>query len=401
MSATNGAPKRIIFADTTLRDGAQTPGVSFTPDAKVTIARALAELGVAMIETGFPVSSEQNFSTCQRIAREVGHHMTHREHLGEPPIISALSRTLEADIRRTYEAIRDAPRCQINLFIATSDLHLEHKLRMSRTECLQRVRESVRLARSLTPWVAFGAEDGCRSSYDFLCEVFGVAIAEGAHAVALTDTVGSCIPVEFHRIVKYCIENTPGSEKAIWAVHTHNDLGLGVANALAGIEAGATLVDGTMAGLGERAGNSPLEEVAMCLTTHAAHYNATHQLNTSHFTRVCQMVSALSGLALAANKPIVGRNVFRHTSGIHQDGMLKNRTTYEYLNPAEVGATSDALILSNQSGRSAFLSRLNLLGYTDIPSEKSKRLFAKFKNLAQTKTEVDDTDLVNLMSDSC
>ncbi|KAJ1979055.1 2-isopropylmalate synthase (Alpha-isopropylmalate synthase) (Alpha-IPM synthetase) [Dimargaris cristalligena] len=399
MLSNNAEPKLILFGDSTLRDGEQAPGVQFTPDAKVEIARGLAELGVDMIEAGFPVSSEQNFNTCRRIAREVGNHMTHREHIGQPAMICALCRTIESDILRTFEAIRDAPRCQLRLFIATSDIHLQHKLRISRDECIRRVREGVRLARTLTPEVVFGAEDGGRTDPDFLCEVFGAAIDEGANLVVITDTVGSCIPAEFHQMVKHCIERTPNSEKARWGVHTHNDLGLGVANTLAGIEAGATVVDVTLTGIGERAGNAALEEVAMCLTTHAAHYHAIHHLNTPLLTRVCRMVSAQSGMALAANKPVVGRNVFRHTSGIHQDGMLKNRMTYEYLNPADVGATSDALILSAQSGRTALMSRLNMLGYTSISRENFKCLFAKFKNLAETKPEVDDADLVKLMSD--
>ncbi|KAJ1977780.1 2-isopropylmalate synthase (Alpha-isopropylmalate synthase) (Alpha-IPM synthetase) [Dimargaris cristalligena] len=399
MSAINADPKLILFSDTTLRDGEQAPGVHFTADSKVEIAKGLAELGVDIIEVGFPVSSEQNFDTCRRIAREVGHHMTHREHIGQPVMICALCRTMESDILRTYEAIKDAPRFQIRLFIATSNIHLEHKLRISRTECLRRVREGIRLARTLSPNVAFGAEDGGRTDPDFLTEVFGVAIEEGATLSLIGDTVGGCIPAEFHQLVKYCVERTPGSKKTIWGVHTHNDLGLGVANTLAGIEAGATLVDATMLGMGERAGNAALEEVAMCLSTHAAHYHATHQLNTPHFTRVCRMVAARSGMILAANKPIIGQNVFRHTSGIHQDGMLKNRSTYEYLNPNDVGATSDALILSAQSGRTALLSRLGLLGYTGIPNDQFQLLFAKFKNLAQTKLEVDDADLVKLMSD--
>ncbi|KAJ1914872.1 2-isopropylmalate synthase (Alpha-isopropylmalate synthase) (Alpha-IPM synthetase) [Tieghemiomyces parasiticus] len=398
---TEGSTLRTIyFSDTTLRDGEQAPGVRFTTDDKVYIAQQLSKLGVEEIDAGFPASSASAFETCQRIAREVGPLMEGREHIGTPMTIAVLTRTLASDVETSYQAIKDAPRASIRLFIATSDIHLEHKLRITRDQCLQRIDAAVRQARALTPLVGFGAEDAARTDPTFLCQVYQTAIDAGANTVFLSDTVGSCVPAEFYQMVKHVIDHTTyPAETTRWAIHTHNDLGLGVANALAGIEAGACMVDTTLAGIGERAGNAALEEVAMCITTHSKHYRARHDLNTRMFTSLCNLVAERGGTHMAPNKPIVGQNVFRHTSGIHQHGLLRNRLTYEYLDPDTVGATSDGLILSKLSGRSAVQARLERLNIDnlDLNPDRLNLLFAKFKALAEDRAEVSDEDLRQLV----
>ncbi|KAJ1930191.1 2-isopropylmalate synthase (Alpha-isopropylmalate synthase) (Alpha-IPM synthetase) [Tieghemiomyces parasiticus] len=391
--------RTIYFSDTSLRDGEQAPDVNFSTDDKIAIAKQLSLAGVDEIEVGFPAASPTIFNACQRIAREVGSLMEGRESTGKPVRLSALARTLEADIDTVYEAMKDAPRFSIRIFSATSDIHLEHKLCITREECLTRISRAIAYARRYTDHVQFAAEDGGRSDPDFLCQANQAAIDAGAVAVFLTDTVGSLIPSQIYKMVRHCLENTTYPPEFRWGLHIHNDLGLGTANALAGIEAGISSIDATFTGIGERAGNAAIEEIAMVLTTHPEHYQARHQLNTRMFTSICNTIADLGGTTLAPNKPIVGRNVFRHTSGIHQHGLLRNRSTYEYLDPEMVGATSDGLILSKLSGRSAFQARLERLKIEnlDLSPDHLNQLFSKFKILAEDRTEVTDSDLRRLV----
>ncbi|KAJ1926573.1 2-isopropylmalate synthase (Alpha-isopropylmalate synthase) (Alpha-IPM synthetase) [Tieghemiomyces parasiticus] len=393
------AMRTLYLSDTTLRDGEQAPDINFNTDDKVAIAKELSKLGIDEIDAGFPASSEHSFKSTQRIAREVGPLMEGRDHIGYPITVVALARATESDIDRAYEAIKDAPRFAIRLFIATSDIHLEHKLQITREECLVRVARAARHARQYTPNVHFGPEDGSRTDLAFLCEVYQVAIDSGVSEVYIMDTVGSSIPTEIAEVIKYCKANVKYDASVRWGVHVHNDLGLATANTLACIEAGIDIVDGTMSGIGERAGNVSIEEIAMVLTMHQDHYGVKHRINTRNLTRVCRMVTEMGGTAMAPNKPIVGQNVFRHTSGIHQHGLLRNRSTYEYLDPEMVGATSDGLILSKLSGRSAFQARLERLkiDHLDLSPDRLNILFAKFKILAEDRTEVTDADLRGLV----
>ncbi|KAJ1964242.1 2-isopropylmalate synthase (Alpha-isopropylmalate synthase) (Alpha-IPM synthetase), partial [Dispira parvispora] len=393
----NAGRRMIYFSDTTMRDGEQAPGVSFSLEQKLVIARELSQMGVHTIEVGFPASSIQAFETCRRIAKEVGNSMEGRQHLGKPPVMGVLCRTLESDIRRGYEAAQGAHEIQLRLFIATSDVHLKHKLRITREECLRRVRDSVRFAKTLSPNIAFGAEDSSRTDPQFLLQVNQTAIDEGATAIVYADTVGSSVPGEFHDAVKYQITNLRNTENIMWGIHCHNDLGVGVANVLAGIQAGANYVDVTVTGVGERAGNAAMEEVAMCLTTHADYYNATHQLNTRMFTSLAHRIAQDGGFTLAENKPIVGANVFRHASGIHQDGILKNPLTYQYIDPESVGAAGSQIIMGKHSGSSALLAKLAMLGYKNIAKDQTQILFAKYKLLAENRSVVTDADILELM----
>ncbi|KAJ1984670.1 2-isopropylmalate synthase (Alpha-isopropylmalate synthase) (Alpha-IPM synthetase) [Dimargaris verticillata] len=397
---TNTAGKRLIkFNDTTARDGEQAPGISFSVEDKVALAHKLSRMGFDGMEVSFPASSPQAFEACKRVAMEVGHSMEGREHIGRPMVISALCRTLDSDIELAYEALKYAKHFRFDLFIATSDLHLEHKLGISREECLNRLRMGIRKARSYTPIVGFGAEDSSRTDLDFLVEVYSMAIEEGCHVLFFADTVGACTPEQIYDIMKHLIDNTPYDPETIWGIHAHNDLGLAVANTLAAIRAGATYVDGTMVGIGERTGNAPTEEVAMCLTMHGDHYNVYHQLDISMITEVCELVIESSGFQMAWNKPLIGRNAFRHTSGVHQRGLLKNRATYEFVHPEDIGRTSDFLILSKHSGRRALQMRLEQLGFRDLSEEQLQVLFQAFKTVADTKIEVSDQDLKQLMCD--
>ncbi|KAJ1650684.1 2-isopropylmalate synthase (Alpha-isopropylmalate synthase) (Alpha-IPM synthetase) [Dispira simplex] len=393
----NESRRMIYFSDTTMRDGEQAPGVSFSSEQKLIIARQLSQMGIHTIEVGFPASSLQTFEICRRVAQDVGNSMEGRQHLGKPPVISVLCRTLESDIRRGYEAVQGARDIQLRLFIATSDIHLQHKLHITREECLRRVRDSVRFAKTLTPNIAFGAEDGSRTDPQFLLQVNQMAIDEGATSIFYADTVGSSVPGEIHDAVKYQITNLRNAENIMWGIHCHNDLGVGVANILAGIQAGADYVDCTITGVGERAGNAAAEEVAMCLTTHADYYNATHQLNTRMFTQLTHTVAQYGGFTLAENKPVVGANVFRHASGIHQDGILKNPLTYQYIDPELVGATGGQLVMGKHSGSSALLTKLATLGYKKLSKDEARILFAKYKLLAENRSVVTDADILELM----
>ncbi|KAJ1951604.1 2-isopropylmalate synthase (Alpha-isopropylmalate synthase) (Alpha-IPM synthetase) [Linderina macrospora] len=393
-----GKDKLIIF-DTTLRDGEQSPGVTLNTEEKIEIARQFSRLGVDVLEAGFPVASPGDFNAVQRIAREVGPLMEGREGEGkvnQPMTICGLARSVRKDIQTAYDAVKDAPRHRIHLFLATSDIHLEHKLKISREQCKAQIAEMVAFAKSLCDDIEFSPEDAGRSDRDFLCEALAIAIEAGATTLNIPDTVGYNTPSEYGALIKYLCENTVGAEKAIFSTHCHNDLGLATANTLAGITNGARQVEVTINGIGERAGNTALEEVVMNIHTHPDTYPVYHTINNRLFFPTSRMVSDLSGMAVQANKAIVGRNAFLHESGIHQDGVLKNKTTYEIIRPEDVGVTTGNLALGKHSGRHAFKTKLEELGYggAALSDAQFQAAFAGFKKLAdQKKSGVTDGDM--------
>ncbi|KAG0260006.1 hypothetical protein DFQ27_003781 [Actinomortierella ambigua] len=393
-----GKDKLIIF-DTTLRDGEQSPGVTLTVNEKIEIAKQLSRLGVDVLEAGFPVASQGDFDAVQRIANEVGPLMVGREAIGKPMIIAGLARAVPADIKRCYDAISRAPQRRIHTFLATSDIHLQFKLKISREQCVQQAVAAVKFARTLVDDVEFSPEDAGRSDQDFLCEVLSAVIEAGATTLNIPDTVGYNMPEEYGAMIKYLVANTKGSDKVIWSAHCHNDLGLATANTLSGILNGIRQVEVTINGIGERAGNTAMEEVVMAIHTHPSYFPVYHTINTPQFCRISQMVSSLSGMAVQANKAIVGVNAFLHESGIHQDGVLKNKTTYEIIAPETVGANTVNLVLGKHSGRAAFRSRLAALGYGDLTDEEFQLAFAKFKALADSKKRVTEQDLIALLTD--
>ena len=319
--------QRVIqFFDTTLRDGEQTPGVSLNVQEKVEIAKQLARLGVDVIEAGFPIASPGDFAAVQAIAEQV-----------EGPVIAALARALPKDIDRAYEALKAGKRVRIHTFLATSKIHMEHKLRKTPDEVLKMTAEAIRYAKGLVQDVEFSAEDATRSDPAFLAEVFATAIEAGATVINIPDTVGYAMPREFGRLIQYLFDHTPGIDKVTVSVHCHNDLGLAVANSLAAVEQGVTQVECTINGLGERAGNAALEELVMALQTRSDYFNVQTNINTRQIYRTSRLVSSLTGVNVQPNKAIVGENAFAHESGIHQDGVLKERTTYEIMTPNPLG----------------------------------------------------------------
>ncbi|KAI8321476.1 2-isopropylmalate synthase [Martensiomyces pterosporus] len=397
-----GKDKLIIF-DTTLRDGEQSPGVTLNTDEKIEIARQFSRLGVDVLEAGFPIASPGDFNAVQRIAREVGPLMDGREGEGkvnQPMVICGLARAVKKDIQTSYDAIKDAPRHRIHLFLATSDIHLEFKLKITREQCKQQITEMVSFAKSLCPDIEFSPEDAGRSDRDFLCEALATAIKAGATTLNIPDTVGYNTPQEYGALIKYLRENTEDSDKVVWSTHCHNDLGLATANTLSGISNGARQVEVTINGIGERAGNTSLEEVVMNVHTHPDTYPVYHTINTRLFYSTSRMVEDLSGMAVQANKAIVGRNAFLHESGIHQDGVLKNKQTYEIIRPEDVGVTTGNLALGKHSGRHAFKTKLEDLGYggAALSDAQFQAAFAKFKDLADSKKAgVTDGDLHALL----
>lgn len=385
MDGTSVGGKVLIF-DTTLRDGEQTPGVSFTPEEKLRIARQLARLGVDVIEAGFPAASPGDLEAVRRIALEV-----------EGPVICALARAVEADIRAAWEAIRYAERPRIHVFIATSDVHLRHKLKLSREEVLERAREMVAYARSLCPDVEFSPEDASRTDPAFLHEVLKAAIDAGATTVNIPDTVGYSIPDEFAALIRGIVEGVPNIGRAMISVHCHDDLGMAVANSLAAVAAGARQVECTVNGLGERAGNAALEEVVMALSVRRDLFGVELGVDTTQISKTSRLVSSISGVAVPPNKAIVGANAFAHESGVHQDGVLKERSTYEIIDPRAVGITRSELVLGKLSGRHALRERLRALGY-ELSDEELERVFSRFKELADVK-EVSEADLEAIMAE--
>jgi len=385
--------------DTTLRDGEQSPGATMTSDEKLALARMLARLGVDVIEAGFPAASPDDRAAVERIAAQVGG--AHSEVVtpsGERPVVCALARASCDDIDAAWQSVRAAARPRIHTFLATSDIHMEHKLRMTRDEVVDRVGRMVGYARSLCADVEFSPEDAGRTDPVFLSVVLAAAIEAGATTVNIPDTVGYTEPDEFGALIARVRAHTPGIDDVIVSVHCHNDLGLATANSLAGIKAGARQVEVTVNGIGERAGNTSLEEIAMTLQTRRQYFGLATGIDSTQITRASKMVSSVTGMAVQPNKAIVGVNAFAHEAGIHQDGMLKHRLTYEIMQPQTVGASHSLLVLGKHSGRHAVKVRLAELGYA-LSDDDLARAFARFKKLADKKKSITDADLEALVAD--
>jgi len=373
--------ERVIIFDTTLRDGEQSPGASMNTAEKLRLATQMEKLGVDVLEAGFPAASEGDFEAVSSIAAKL-----------KGIEVAGLARTSKADIDRAWQAIRGAAKPRIHTFIATSDIHMTYKLKMSRDEVIQKAVEAVGYAKSLTPNIEFSAEDGSRSDRDFLCKVFEAAIAAGATTVNLPDTVGYAIPQEFESLVTYVMSHTPNIHKAVVSVHCHNDLGLATANTIAAIRAGARQAEVTINGIGERAGNTSLEEVVMALHTRPNFLPVATGIRTNHLYPTSRLVSMITGIMVQPNKAIVGANAFAHEAGIHQDGILKNPMTYEIMKPETIGLSKNQLVLGKHSGRHALREHLKNLGY-DLSDEEVQMVFVKFKELADKKKHVVDEDL--------
>jgi 2-isopropylmalate synthase len=380
--------------DTTLRDGEQSPGATMTSAEKLEVARMLQRLGVDVIEAGFPAASPDDLAAVQQIATIVG-NSSHGEAV---PVICGLARANEKDIRKAWEGVEKAQKPRIHTFIATSDIHMEFKLKMSREQVLAKTKEAVTFACSLCPDVEFSPEDAGRSEPAFLYQVLEVAIAAGAKTLNIPDTVGYTMPEEFGALIAGIVQHVKGIEKAVISVHCHNDLGLATANTLAGIRAGARQAEVTLNGIGERAGNTSLEEVVMGLKTRKAIYGLETGIDTTQLMRASKLVSNYTGILVQPNKAIVGANAFSHEAGIHQDGMLKNELTYEIMRPEMVGAAKTQLVLGKHSGRHALKIRLEELGYS-LNDPDLAQIFERFKNLADKKKQVTDADLEALVSD--
>ncbi len=386
--------------DTTLRDGEQCPGATMTSDEKLEVARALSRLGVDVIEAGFPAASPDDLAAVQRIAETVGRDVPEGRPLrpggvASPPIICGLARATEKDIEKAFEGVKRATHPRIHTFLATSPIHREHKLRMTREQVVERAVKMVAFARSLCADVEFSPEDAGRTEPEFLYEVLTAVIEAGATTLNIPDTVGYTLPHEFGALIAGIKKNVKGIERAIISVHCHNDLGLATANALAGILNGARQAEVTINGIGERAGNTALEEVVMTLATRRPVFDMNTGIDTTQLTRTSKLVSGRTGMVVQPNKAIVGANAFAHESGIHQDGMLKNQETYEIMRPEAVGAQKTLLVLGKHSGRHAFAVRLRELGYPLLDGTLDKA-FERFKVLADKKKRITDADLIAL-----
>ncbi len=394
---TNKKDSLLIF-DTTLRDGEQSPGATLNVEEKLEIARQLSRLGVDICEAGFPIASPGDFEAVRRIAEEIGPLMEGRKS-GKPMVITGLARANRDDIQRAYDAVKVAPRHRIHTFLATSDIHLNHKLKIDREECIDQVIEAVSFASSLCDDVEFSPEDAGRSDPDFLVQVLEQAIKAGATTLNIPDTVGYTTPEEFGWLISYLIENTEGADKVIWSTHCHNDLGLATANTLAGVHAGARQVEVTINGIGERAGNTSLEEVVMAVNTRPNKFDVECNIDTTQITRTSHMVSTYTGMVVQANKAIVGANAFAHEAGIHQDGMLKNEMTYEIMRPETIGLNASRLVMGKHSGRHAFRVRLGEMGYDNLERGEVEMAFKRFKRLADKKKIVTDADIEAIIAD--
>ena len=379
---------RVIFFDTTLRDGEQSPGCTMNHAEKLRIAHQLEILGVDVIEAGFPASSQGDFDSVQAIAKQAGDNIQ----------ICGLARCMEKDIRRCWEAISVAKNPRIHTFLATSELHMKYKLRKTPEQVIEMIKSSVSPAASLTSNVEFSCEDASRSDKDFLCRACGTAISAGATTINLPDTVGYAEPDEFAQLVKYVIENTPGADKAVFAIHCHDDLGLGVANTLAALRVGARQAEVTLCGIGERAGNTSLEEVAMNLAVRKDYYGLESNIVSTQLYPSCRLLSMTIGQPIPHNKAIIGANAFAHESGIHQDGMLKNRQTYEIMTPQSVGRDSTNLVIGKHSGRNAVRSKFESMGYK-LDDEQLQTIFEAVKDLSDRKKKLYDEDLMALVQD--
>jgi len=378
---------KIIVFDTTLRDGEQSPGFSMNTAEKIHLASQLENLKIDVLEAGFPSSSEGDFEAVRMIAQKV-----------RTVQVAALARASKPDIDAAWGSVKGAENPRIHVFIATSDIHLEHKLKMTRDQVINQAVDAVKYAAQFTNNVEFSAEDGSRSDRDFLCKVFEAAISAGATTVNLPDTVGYAIPAEFADLVAYVKSHTPNIGKAILSVHCHNDLGLATANTLASINAGARQVEVTVNGIGERAGNTSLEEVVMALHTRRNYLPYYTEIDTREIYPSSHLLAMITGIPVQPNKAIVGANAFAHEAGIHQDGVLKNKTTYEIIEPTTVGLKTNRLIMGKHSGRHAFRDRLRKLGY-ELSEGDIDRLFTKFKDLADKRKEIVDEDLEVLVAE--
>ena len=379
---------RLIIFDTTLRDGEQSPGASMTKDEKVRIGKALERLRVDIIEAGFPAASPGDFEGVKAVAEAV-----------KDSTVCGLARAVEKDIDRAAEAIKPAARGRIHTFIATSPIHMQHKLRMTPEQVLERAVWAVKRARQYTDDVEFSAEDAVRSDIDFLCKVFEAAIAAGARTINVPDTVGYSLPHVWGERIRTLIERVPNSDKAIWSTHCHNDLGLAVANSLSAVINGARQVECTINGLGERAGNAALEEIVMAVRTRRDLFSCDSRIDTSHIVSTSRLVSNITGFTVQPNKAIVGANAFAHESGIHQDGVIKMRETYEIMRAEDVGWVANRMVLGKHSGRNAFKQRLKELGIEFKTEEEINSAFGRFKDLADKKHEIFDEDIQALVTE--
>ena len=379
--------KIIKIFDTTLRDGEQSPGASMNVEEKITLAKQLARLGVDIIEAGFAISSPGDFEAIKRIGAEV-----------EGPVICSLARARKEDIDRAWEALKDAPKRRIHTFHSTSDIHLKHQYRISREEAFRRSVEMVKHARSYVDDVEFSPMDATRTEVSYLHEVVEAVIEAGANTVNIPDTVGYATPEEFGALIRGIRDKVRNIDKAVISVHCHNDLGLAVANVLAAIRNGAEQVECTVNGIGERAGNCSMEEVVMALRTRKDFFGADTRIITEEIMRTSRLVTKITGITVQPNKAIVGANAFAHESGIHQDGLLKERTTYEIMRPETIGLVKTNLVLGKHSGRHAFRDRLTQMGY-DLSDDDLNKAFERFKHIADQKKEVFDEDLEAIVSD--
>jgi len=381
--------ERLVIFDTTMRDGEQSPGASMTREEKLRIARQLERMKVDVIEAGFPASSNGDFEAVRAVANAI-----------KDSTVAGLCRTNDKDIQRGIDALKGAKSWRIHTFIATSDLHMEKKLRMTREQVLEQATLAVRYARKYAPEVEFSCEDASRSDPEFLCRVIEAAIREGATIINFPDTVGYAVPQEFGELIKSIREGVPNSDKAMWSVHCHNDLGMAVANSLAAVQiGGARQIECTINGLGERAGNTSLEEVVMAVRTRPDFFNLQTRLDTTQIVPASRLVSQITGFVVQPNKAVVGANAFAHASGIHQDGVIKARQTYEIMTAEDVGWTTNRIVLGKLSGRTAFRQRLKELGIELETEESYNKAFQRFKDLADKKAEIFDEDLQSLVSD--
>ena len=380
---------RIIIFDTTMRDGEQSPGASMSLEEKLQISRVFDELGVDIIEAGFPIASPGDFESVTEISKTL-----------KKSIPAGLARATKKDIDACYESLKYAKRFRIHTFISTSPLHMKHKLNKSPEEVLNAIKESVTYARKFTDDVEWSCEDGTRTDMDYMCKTVELAIKSGAKTINIPDTVGYTVPSEFKKIIETLVNKVPNIDKAILSTHCHNDLGLAVANSLAGVMAGARQIECTINGIGERAGNAALEEVVMAMRTRHDLMPYTTNINTKLLSKASKVVSNATGFPVQFNKAVVGKNAFAHESGIHQDGMLKNRNTYEIMTPESVGVHKTSLVMGKHSGRHAFKDKLNDLGYVGVTDDVIQTAFGKFKVLADKKKHIYDEDIAAIVDDS-
>ncbi|HTW69509.1 MAG TPA: 2-isopropylmalate synthase [Acetobacteraceae bacterium] len=386
------ADDRVIIFDTTLRDGEQSPGFSMNLNEKIRMAEALTELGVDVLEAGFAIASPGDFESVKTISETIGQR-------DNTPVLASLARAGHMDVMSAADALRPAKRKRIHIVIATSDLHMKHKLRMSPDEVIAATVDSVTLARQHADDVEWSAEDATRSDPDFLCRVVEAAIKAGATTINLPDTVGYALPEDMERMYSNIRNRVPGVEKVILSTHNHNDLGLAVANTIASIRAGVRQIECTINGIGERAGNASLEEIVMAVRTRRDAVPYVNNITTEHLLRTSKLLATVTGFDVQPNKAIVGRNAFAHEAGIHQDGVLKNAATYEIMTPESVGWQKSSLVLGKHSGRAAFRDKLSTLGYGEIGNNQLNDAFRRFKELADRKKVVFDDDIVALVDD--